>query len=447
MSKSNKKLIDPWKMAEEIIARVVPPNFADRVFPIVDFGAKSDDLDSTSAFRHAINACHVAGGGRVLVPSGRFHTGPIHLKSNVNLHLAEGATVEFIPDEHLYLPVVRSAYEGNELMGYSPLLYAFEAENIALTGRGTFYGHGEAPFWSEECIRRLHQRHDGRRLAQMGEENLPIESRVFGSDCALRPNMLQFLYCRNVLIEGLTFKNSPMWMLHPFACNNIALRGVTLCNSAVNGDGFDPESCRDVLVQDCIFQTRDDCIALKSGRDAEGRHRGLPTENVVVERCQLAPAPSIEHSRNGFAVGSEIAGGARNVFVRNCTITGRGTGIIIKSNTDRGGVVENIHFRDIEIADTVGRGMDCAVKLIMNYGKRPLDGPHPPTFRNISFERVQASQAQTAFFAEGVPASIIRDIRLKDCSFAAGSEQFMLNNTEPPILEQVTLNGKPFFIA
>ncbi|MCA1808916.1 MAG: glycoside hydrolase family 28 protein, partial [Lentisphaerae bacterium] len=381
------------------------------------------------------------GGGRVLVPAGRYNTGPIHLKSNVNLHLAKGALVEFLPDEHRYLPVVRAAYEGNEYMGYSPLLYAFEAENIALTGQGTLNGHGEAPIWAEECIRRLHQRHDGRRLAQMGEEKLPVEQRIFGADCALRPNMVQFLYCRNILLEGVTLKQSPMWMLHPCACSNITVRNVTIHNSVVNGDGFDPESCRDVLVQDCVFNTRDDCIAVKSGRDAEGRRRGLPTENLVMERCRLNPAPAGELSRNGFAIGSEIAGGARNIFVRDCAIHGRGQGIIIKSNTDRGGVIENIHFSNIEIDDQVGRDMQCAILLMMRYGKRPLDGPHPPTFRHMSFERIRAQQARTAFSLEGVPASVIRDIRLKDCAFEVSGPETLIQDAEPPALENVTING------
>ncbi len=443
MSRTECPAADPWRLADAILARIVPPRFPDRDFPLADFGGRDGETDHSAAFSKAIGACHAAGGGRVVVPAGRFRTGPIRLLSNVNLHLEEGAQVAFIPDEERYLPVVRAAYEGNECMNYSPLLYAFEAENIALTGKGVFDGHGEAAIWAEECIRRLHQRHDGRRLAQMGEENVPVESRVFGAECALRPNMLQFLYCRNLLIEGLTFKNSPMWMLHPFACDNLTLRGVTVYNRSVNGDGFDPESCRDVLVRDCVFITRDDCIALKSGRNAEGRRRGRPAENIVVEHCRLDPAPVIEHSRNGFAVGSEIAGGARNVFVRDCTIRGRHVGINIKSNTDRGGVVENIHFRDIEIADPVGRGMDCAIKLMMTYGKRPLDGPHPPTFKGIRFERVHVTQSRTAFLAEGVPASRIRDVRLKDCTFVADGEPVKLADAEPPVLEQVTLNGRP----
>ncbi|HPN84696.1 MAG TPA: glycoside hydrolase family 28 protein [Victivallales bacterium] len=444
IKKSKKDLTpnkDIWKTAEEITSRVVPPTFPNRVFSIIDFGAKPDAPDNTAAFSRAISACHEAGGGRVLVPSGRFHSGPIHLKSNVNLHLEHGATVEFIPNEELYLPIVRAAYEGNELMGYSPLLYAFKEENIALSGQGTFNGHGDAPIWTEGCIGRMHQRHDGLRLAKMGEENLPIEQRRFGTDCGLRPNMLQFLYCKNILIEGLTFIQSPMWMLNPFACRNITIRNVTINNSVSNGDGIDPESCSDVLIQDCVLNTRDDCIAIKSGRDAEGRRRNMPTENVVVERCLLNIAPNPQDSRNGFAIGSEIAGGARNIFVRDCVIRSRIRGIIIKSNTDRGGIVENIHFRDIEIDDQVGRGCKSAIIMIMRYGDRPLDGPYPPTFRNFSFERIHAKQIENALALEGSPKSFIRDLRLSDCSFETSDPDLIILCAEAPVLERVSING------
>src|SRR5262245_35134046 len=276
---------DPWKTADEILARIAPPRFPNRTFDIARYGATTSG-DSTAAFRSAIDACVRAGGGRVTVPRGRFETGAIHLRSRVNLHREDGATIAFSRDAERYLPVVLSRYEGVELMNYSPFIYALDARDIAITGTGTLDGQADEGHWwnwrgagpaAESPMAAARA-----KLFEMAERGDPVERRVFGAGQFLRPVFIQTYRCQNVLIDGVTIVNSPMWEINPVLCRNVIVRGATIRSHGPNNDGCDPESCRDVLIERCTFDTGDDCIALKSGRNADGRRIHVPIENVVI---------------------------------------------------------------------------------------------------------------------------------------------------------------------
>src|SRR5262249_55490536 len=265
---------DLWATADAIVRRITPPLFPSRTFDITRYGATTSG-DSTAAFRAAIDACVRAGGGRVVVPAGRFETGAIHLRSNVNLHLDDGATIAFARDPRAYLPVVLTRYEGVELMNYSPFVYALDAHDVAITGAGTLDGQADEEHWwnwrGAGPAARAPMTPARTRLFEMAARGLPPSGRRFGDGGFLRPNFIQTYRCRNVLVEGVTIVNSPMWEIHPVLCSNVIVRGVTVRSHGPNNDGCDPESCRDVLIEGCRFDTGDDCIALKSGRNDDGR--------------------------------------------------------------------------------------------------------------------------------------------------------------------------------
>jgi hypothetical protein len=307
-----------WGEVDAILARIAPPVFPDRVFQVTKYGAVGDGVrDCTAAFTAAIGACAAAGGGRVLVPEGRFLAGAIHLKSRVELHLSERATIVFSRDPRHYLPVVFSRWEGVELMNYSPLIYAFEQRDVAVTGKGTLDGQASDEYWwpwksSKPESGKPSQLPARTRLIEMGARGVPVGERVFGVDSFLRPNFIQPYRCQNVLIEGVTIVNSPMWEIHPVLCTNVTVRNVAINSHGPNNDGCDPESCRDVLIEGCTFDTGDDCIALKSGRNEDGRRLSVPTENVIVRNCVM------KDGHGGVVIGSEVSGGARNIFAEKC---------------------------------------------------------------------------------------------------------------------------------
>ncbi|HEX6558587.1 MAG TPA: glycoside hydrolase family 28 protein, partial [Longimicrobiales bacterium] len=285
---------DPWSALPDILSRIRAPQFPDRVFDVTRYGAVAGgSFDCTSAFAKAIAACNAAGGGRVVVPAGRFLAGPIHLRSNVELHLEGGATIAFDRDPNKYLPQVFTRWEGVELMNYSPFIYAFEQQNIAITGDGLLDGQADCEHWwpwkgfsgdsrsvnafdpiiTRQCgaTKSSPQLAARTRLIEMMERGVPVAQRIFGNGDYLRPNFIQPYRCRNVLIEGVTIINSPMWEVHPVLCTNVIVRSVKINSHGPNNDGCDPESCRDVLIENCEFDTGDDCIAIKSGRNADGR--------------------------------------------------------------------------------------------------------------------------------------------------------------------------------
>ena len=424
-----------WQSVPEILARIRAPAFPRRDFDITRYGAAGDGVrDNSDAVLRAINACSRAGGGRVIVPAGDFLTGAIHLRSNVNLHLSQGATLRFIPDPRRYLPVVYTRWEGVECMSYSPFIYAFEQENIAVTGAGILDGQaGNGHWWpwsgnpffggNREGQNQMKARN---RLFQMGEKNVPVRDRIFGEGSLLRPNFIQFYRCRNVLLDGVTVHNSPMWQIHPVLCTNVTVRGVSMVSHGPNNDGCNPESSRDVLIENCFFDTGDDCIAVKSGRNRDGRRVGVPSENIVVRHCRM------KDGHGGVTIGSEASGGARNVFAEDCDMDSPNLERVLrlKTNSVRGGFIEDVFMRNVK----VGQVSDAVLRINLFYEEGDA-GRFPPTVRNIEMTNVTSKKSKYALYLRGYKHAPLRNIHISHCSFENTSLPDVIENVEGLIIE------------
>lgn len=414
---------------ETILARIKAPAFPARDFVITDYGARPG-IECTEAIRRAITACHEGGGGRVVVPPGLFVTGAVHLKSNVNLHIAEGATLKFDPDPAKY-PVVLTRWEGVECMNYSPLIYAYQQVNVAVTGRGLLDGSASNKNWLAWKSKKPFLQDSARNsLFKMGEDGVPVEERVFGEGHYLRPSFIQPYRCKNVLIEGITITASPMWVVHPVLCTNVTVHGVTVRSLGPNSDGCDPESCTDVLIEDCTFSTGDDCIAIKSGRDNDGRRVGIPVENVIIRNCAM------REGHGGVTIGSEISGGARNVFVENIKMDSPhlDQAIRFKSNARRGGVIENIDIRNVAI----GRVRMSAISLELDY-EVATKGQHPPVMRNVNIQNIASESCGQVLKLGGVPSAIIENVRIANSTFRGVKNPDRVKGANPPVFENVVV--------
>lgn len=432
---------DAWDKVEDILRQISPPSFPDRDFLVTAYGAVGDGtVDCTEAFRKAVMACVEAGGGRVVVPEGRFLTGPIHLKSNVNLHVVKGATILFSTDPADYLPLVHTRWEGVELMGYSPLIYAFEQKNIAITGEGILDGQANETNWWPWKGQKKHgwiegtpnQTEPRAALFQMAEDGVPVSERKFGEGSYLRPQFVQPYRCENVLIEGVTIINSPMWILNPVLCTNVTIQGVTVESQGPNSDGCDPESSRNVLIKDCHFNTGDDCIAIKSGRNADGRRINVPSENIVIQNCTM------ENGHGGVVIGSEISGGVRNVFAENCRMNSPllDRALRIKTSSMRGGVVENVYLRNIE----VGQVAQQVIRVNMFYED---SGSFMPTVRNVEVLNMKVRNGgKVGVLLEGYEQSPVENLRLVDVEINGVEEPYKFSNVKNIQLENVTINGE-----
>ena len=402
----------------KILARIVPPRFPARDFDITQFGAVGDGVtDCTPAFRAAIAACAQAGGGRVVVPTGVFLSGAIHLQSRVNLHVTRDATIRFTTNTTAYLPVVFTRYECVEVMNFSPPIYAFEQQDIAITGTGTLDGQGQAwHLWRDRW------RPDVQALVELGNQDVPVAQRVFGEGRYLRPNFIQPVRCRNVLIEGVKVINSPMWTITPTYCTNVTIRGVTVETTGPNTDGCDPDSSTDVWIKDCVFSNGDDCIAIKSGRDRDGRRVNIPSENIVIQDCVF------KAGHGGVTMGSETAGGIRNVFAENCQFDSPDLDMAMrfKSNPARGGFVENIYLRNCTV-----KTAKFGIHMTLRYGSSGArEGNEKPLMRNIdirdsSFETLTKAPIFIEGWSEAIP---ITDITIANCTFASAKTASVITN-------------------
>jgi polygalacturonase len=382
---------------------VEPPAFPDRTFDVRDFGAVDDGTTlNTDAFQRTIVACHRAGGGVVLIPAGAWATGPIHLRSDVNLCLEKDALVRFSTRFSDYLPVVFTRWEGIECYNYSPLIYARGCENIAVTGEGTFDGQGEA-WWHWKKL----QQNAAKTLYDAEFDGVSVEKRVYGAEeAALRPQFLQSISCRNVLVEGVMFLNGPMWTIHPVYCENVLVRNVNVDTEGPNTDGLNPDSCRNVLVEDCAFSTGDDCIAINSGMNEDGWRVGRPCENIVIHNCHMS------EGHGAVSIGSGMSGGVRNVYVYDCHFTGGDQGIRLKSMRGRGGFVERVYFEGIYMAN-----LRCeAIVLDMFYGSSTAASRSDaaPAFRDIRIRDVICESARAAVVIRGLPEQPIERVMLED---------------------------------
>ncbi len=412
-----------WDQLPEILKQIVPPSFPGTDFLVGDYNAVGDgNTDCTGAFARAIDACHAAGGGRVVVPAGVYLTGAIHLKSNVNFHLLKGAVLRFSTDPRKYLPLVYTRWEGVECMNYSALIYAFEQENIAVTGDGILDGQGSPEnwwFWKGNTTRDgkkaggnqkavENQNAARKKLLDMADRNVPVRERLMGEGAYLRPNFFQVYRCKNVLVQGVTFKDSPMWFLHPVLSRNVSIVGVTAEGLGPNNDGCDPESCTDVLIENCTFNTGDDCIAIKSGRNADGRRVNVPTQNVVIRDCRMI------EGHGGVVLGSEISGGVRNVFAERCTMDSPrlDRALRIKTNALRGGVLENIFMRNVQ----VGQVAEAVIKVDFYYEEGDT-GAFTPIVRNIDVQDVTCNKSKFGIWIKAYERSPATNISVRNCTF------------------------------
>jgi len=431
-----------WASLPEILARIIPPKFPDRDFSITNFGAKGDGTtDCTEAFRKAIDECNASGGGRVVVPQGVFLTGPIHLKSNVNLHISERAVVKFLTDPKAYANLVSTRWEGVECMNYSPLIYAFEQENIAVTGSGVLEGQASDENWwswkgnrGERSKGKPNQNNARKSLFAMAEKNVPVGERVFGEGHYLRPNFIQPYRCKNVLIQDVTLKDSPMWFIHPVLCSNVTVQNVTVNGLGPNNDGCNPESSKDVLIKNCFFNTGDDCIAIKSGRNADGRRINVPSENIVIQGCKM------KEGHGGVVLGSEISGGVRNVFAEDCTMDSPNLdrALRFKTNSVRGGVMENFFARNIRVGE-VG---EAVLKIDFFYEEGDA-GEFTPVVRNLSISDVTCEKGKYAVWIKGYERSPITSLVLQNCRFRGIEMPNVIEAVDGLSVVDVTLNGKP----
>lgn len=439
------QLSDPWAQAESIRQQVIPPQFPDKTFDIRQFGASPEASDNTKAIASAILACHQAGGGKVLVTQGRYLSGPIHLLSNVNLHIDENSTIAFLTDSQVYLPAVLTRWEGMEMMGYSPLIYAHQQTNIAITGKGTLDGQANKTTWwpwKGNNFSSVNWGIEGvptqaaarEKLMQDVEGNRPVAERIYADGSNLRPTFIQPYECKNLLIQDVTVTNAPFWLLNPVLCEDVTIEGVTLSSLGPNSDGCDPESCKNVIIKNCLFDTGDDCIAIKSGRNADGRRINIPSENILISHCKM------RSGHGGVVIGSEISGGVRNVFVEHCEMSSPDLerGIRIKTNSVRGGLIENFFIRNINIGE-----VKTAIVIDFHYEEGD-SGKFTPTVRNIDIRDLVCENAQQVFQVRGYKRSPIQHLHLHNCNFKAVTDIGVLEELDNFKAENVKIKGVEF---
>jgi len=386
----------------------VAPRFPARTFDIRKFGAVSGgETLNTKAIAAAIAACAKAGGGRVLVPAGVWLTGPVHLRSKVELRVAEGAELRFSRNYSDYLPVVYIQRGGVRCYNYSPLIYARDCTDVAVTGTGTLNGQGDV-WWPWK------KKQPGMaRLFEMGAQRVPVEQRVFGTEAdGVRPPFIQTIDCRNVLLEGFTLLDGPSWNIHPVTCENLIVRKVSIIAKGPNNDGIDPDSCKNVLIEDCLLDTGDDCICLKAGRDEDGWSVGRPCENIIIRRCKT------KRGHGGVVLGSEMSAGIRNVFVYDCEFDGTDRGVRIKSLPGRGGFMENVWVQNVRM----GKIRMKAVDITLRYGDRSVIDPATkaqPVLRGFHLRNITCEQADTAIDLAGLADNRIRDVTFENVTVTA----------------------------
>ena len=441
------KHANPWARASYIRGTVRRPHFPNRWFDVTHHGAVGDgSTDNTAAIRSAIAACHAAGGGHVVVPAGAFLTGPIHLVSNVDLHVTKDARILFSQRPSDYLPAVLTRFEGVELYNYSPLIYAYEQENIAVTGAGVLDGQADNAHWwpwkgKKEYGWSVGDPEQGPardRLLAMADAGVPVEQRQFGEGDYLRSSFIEPYRCSNVLIEGVTIVNSPMWEIHPTLSDHVLVDGVTVSSHGPNNDGCDPESSRMVVITNCSFDTGDDCIAIKSGRNADGRRVAVPSQDILVEGCRM------RDGHGGVTIGSEMSGGVRNVFVQSCQMSSPNLDIALrfKTNSVRGGFITGFHARDI----VVGQVGKAAIDIDFFYEEGPGHGFNPEV-ADINVERMTVTSAAQALNLRGYADDHIRGVRLSGVDVGTTSKTSTVQYVDGLVLDDVRENGHVLTVA
>ncbi|MDR6562418.1 MULTISPECIES: glycoside hydrolase family 28 protein [unclassified Arcicella] len=426
----------------EHLPKVVQPTFRRDTINILSKGAKPDGITlNTEVINNAIITCSKKGGGVVLVPKGLWLTGPIELKSNVNLHLQKAATLLFTTDKSKYA-LVEGSYEGKKAARNQSPISGIGLVNVAITGKGIIDGNGDVwravnkaqlteGEWKEKVASGGIVRPDGKvwypseqflKASTEGKSMLLTEGKK-PQDFAdikdfLRPNLVVLTQCKNVLLEGITFQNSPAWCLHPLMSENLTFRNLTVKNPeyAHNGDGMDIESCKNFLIEGCALDVGDDAICIKSGKDEEGRKRGMPTENGVIRNNV------VYNGHGGFVIGSEMSGGARNIFVYDCTFMGTDKGLRFKSVRGRGGIVENIYAKNIYMKDIAQEAIFFDMYYFVKFAtdsprdERPVVNEGTPIFRNMKFENIVCHGATKGVFIRGLPEMPVKNITIENAT-------------------------------
>ena len=399
------------------------PKIAERQFLITSFGAKTTATaaQNQKAINRVISLVSKKGGGKVIIPKGTWNTGAIELKSHVNLVLEEGATLHFAFEPKLY-PLVRTSWEGLACWNYSPCIYAYKSTDIAITGKGIIDGGGNNDtFWQwngsprfgyKEGVTKESQKLGSRsKLLKMAEDGVPFDERKFGMSYGLRPQLVNMVHCERILIKDVKMINSPFWVIHPLLSKNITVDGVYVWNEGPNGDGCDPEACENVLIQNCVFHTGDDCIAIKSGRNNDGRLWNQPSKNIIIRNCKM------EDGHGGVVIGSEISGGCENVYAENCVMDSPHLERIlrIKTNNCRGGQVQNINMRNV----VVGQCKEAVVKINLDYERKEICyRGFEPIVNNVNVENVTCQKSDYGVLIIGRDSlENVYDINIKNCKF------------------------------
>lgn len=428
----------PKNKMTTILKNIKTPLFSDHVYRITDFYTGKDSL-YTDAINLAIRTCSESGGGTVLVPDGTFKTGPIRLLSNVNLHLSDHTLLRFTTDRRLF-PIVLTRIEGIDCYNLSPLIYAYQAENLAITGKGKIDGGASCHNWLAE--KRIHPVINGQKrnekyiLDSLLQAEAPMSQRHFTTASGYRPQTINFYQCRNILLQDFEINHSPFWLIHTLLSKNITLRRITLDSHLKNNDGFDPESCKDILIENCKFNTGDDCIAIKSGKEYDGRKWNIPSENIIVRNCTM------KDGHAGIAIGSEITGGCHDVWMTNCTMSSPDLGRIvrIKSNLKHGGEVYNIYIDHIKVGI-------CSLAILgieLKYW-HTSSGPYPPYFHDIYLNNITCKGCRYILHIDGIKNKYMADrIYLQDCNFSGVKDKNInfIVGAKDISFTRVTVNGK-----
>jgi polygalacturonase len=433
-----------WKnLYPKVQKQIKEPRFRGATYNISDFGAVpgKPEFLNTRVINSTIDLCSGKGGGIVVVPKGTWHTGPIVLKSNVNLRIEEGAVLLFTSDTSQY-PRVLTRWEGMDCNNVSPMIYAYSQQNIAITGKGIIDGGASREnWWGMERLNAVPgKKLRGRALLMdWNEKGTPVEKRVMFAADHLRPQLINLYKCKNILIQDLTLNRPAFWTIHPLMCENLTVKNVTInTEGAPNGDGCDPESCKNVLIENCFFNTGDDCIAIKSGRNGDGRRWNIPSENIIVRNCRM------QNGHGGVVIGSEISGGYRNLFVDNCEMDSPSLDrvIRIKTNNCRGGVIENIFVRNVN----VGQCREAVLLIDLLY--EPNENcrrDFPPFVKNVCLDNVVCQQSRYGAFITGFKdMTNISDIIILNCNWKNVKESNRITGlVEGLKFTNTTINGNP----
>jgi polygalacturonase len=408
-------------------------------FNVLDYGAIPDGrTKDTAAIAKAIAACAAAHGGTVVFPAGRYLSGSISLESNITLQLEAGCELLYSADP-ADSPIVQSRWESTNAFIHAPLIYANGKENIAITGRGTLNGQGSNWWWrngtyaagrSAEIRPAIESWLALYGRIEAGQKPAPEEFRLAAEH--LRPPLVQFYGCKNVLVDGVTLTESPMWLLHPVYCDDVSIRGVTFISTGPNGDGVDIDSSRDVRISDCFFSTGDDCIVIKSGRDADGRRTARPTEHVSITNCVMY------QGHGAVVIGSETSGGIRDIVASNIVSRGTWHGIRIKSQRGRGNTIENMRFDNIVIDGST----KAAIEITGFYEQEPAEpfSDRTPVFKNLAFSNMTIVGAAQVASIQGLPEKAFEQLRFTDIT-ATGQVGFICDHSSDVELHDVRVGA------